>query len=329
MAVYHPRNRYLLSLSHDAQDSERHMLAVQVSRAVPVVREFGNVDVVGKADAMTKSGSSGLAACLRGAAAMLRMDDGWDWFVMLSAKDYPLVTQDDLIHVFSSVPRDLNFLDHTSDLGWKEAQRVQPIIVDAGTYLAKRSSFFQATAKRKTPDAFKFFTGSPWVILSRPFIKYCILGWDNLPRTLLMYFTNTPFSEEGYFQSVACNAPDFKNTTLNTDLRFVEWDNPPGPEPHFLNASNFNQMVKSGLPFARQFHEDDPILNMIDEHVLNRKYQNVAPGAWCSTKNRWFIDPCSQWDNVNVVKPGVQAENFGRLMSRLLSEWTSQSNSCK
>lgn len=26
----------------------------------------------------------------------------------------------DLFHVFSSVPRDLNFIDHTSDLGWKE-----------------------------------------------------------------------------------------------------------------------------------------------------------------------------------------------------------------
>jgi hypothetical protein len=26
----------------------------------------------------------------------------------------------DLIHVFSSVPRHLNFIDHTSDIGWKE-----------------------------------------------------------------------------------------------------------------------------------------------------------------------------------------------------------------
>ena len=26
----------------------------------------------------------------------------------------------DLAHVFSSIRRDLNFIDHTSDLGWKE-----------------------------------------------------------------------------------------------------------------------------------------------------------------------------------------------------------------
>ncbi|KAL6138272.1 hypothetical protein ACLB2K_063555 [Fragaria x ananassa] len=43
----------------------------------------------------------------------------------------------DLSHIFSSVTRDLNFIDHTSDLGWKELLRIQPIIVDPGIYLAR------------------------------------------------------------------------------------------------------------------------------------------------------------------------------------------------
>jgi hypothetical protein len=37
---------------------------------------------------------------------------------------------------------------------------VQPIIVDAGIYLAGRKQYFQASEKRATPDAFKFFTGA-------------------------------------------------------------------------------------------------------------------------------------------------------------------------
>ncbi|KAJ6845453.1 beta-glucuronosyltransferase GlcAT14A isoform X2 [Iris pallida] len=158
-AIYHPRNRYLLHLSPDASDSERSRLAVSVRAAIPAARVFENVDVMGRPDQVTNMGPSVLAATLHAAAVMLRLDGGWDWFVTLSAADYPLLTQDDLIHVFSSVPRDLNFIDHTSDLGWKEAQRVQPVIVDAAIYLARRSSYFQATEKRKTPDAFKFFTG--------------------------------------------------------------------------------------------------------------------------------------------------------------------------
>ena len=53
---------------------------------------------------------------------------------------------------------------------------------DPGLYLARRSQIFQATQKQPTPEAFKLFTGSPWVILSRAFLDYYIFGWDNLPR---------------------------------------------------------------------------------------------------------------------------------------------------
>uniref|UniRef100_A0A453DQQ2 Xylosyltransferase 1 n=1 Tax=Aegilops tauschii subsp. strangulata TaxID=200361 RepID=A0A453DQQ2_AEGTS len=159
LAVYHPRNQYLLHLSADAPEAERLDLAAAVARAAPAITAFGNVDVVGRPAAGTPMGSSGLAATLRAAAALLRLDAEWDWFVTLSAADYPLLTQDDLIHVFSSVPRHLNFIDHTSDIGWKESQRVQPVIVDAGIYLAGRNQFFQSTEKRATPDGFKFFTG--------------------------------------------------------------------------------------------------------------------------------------------------------------------------
>lgn len=50
------------------------------------------------------------------------------------------------------------------------AQNVQPIIVDAGTYLTKSSSFFKETEKRNTPDAFKFFTGISFTIINWIFI---------------------------------------------------------------------------------------------------------------------------------------------------------------
>ncbi|KAJ0962753.1 hypothetical protein J5N97_027875 [Dioscorea zingiberensis] len=328
-AVYHPRNRYLLHLSTDAPASERAYLANAARAAIPAIRAFGNVDVLGLGDAMTYMGSSGLAATLHAASVMLRLDREWNWFVTLNAADYPLVTQDDLIHVFSSVPRDLNFIDHTSDLGWKESDRVQPIVVDPGIYLARRTQIFHATEKRKTPDAFKFFTGSPWVILSRPFMEYCIIGWDNLPRTLLMYFTNVPLPEEGYFHSVVCNAPEFQNKTVNTDLRYMVWDNPPKMEPHFLNVTDFDEMSDSGVPFARQFKKDDPVLDMIDKKILDRSHYTPVPGAWCSGKRRWWTDPCSQWKDINIVKPSPWAKKLGKFMKKLvIDDWNSQLDSC-
>ncbi|KAI5440196.1 hypothetical protein KIW84_025513 [Lathyrus oleraceus] len=146
----------------------------------------------------------------------------------------------------------LSVVDRTN---WSD--RFQPIVVDLGTYLARRSQIFQATEKRTTPDAFKLFTGSPWVTLSRPFLEFCIFGWDNLPRTLLMYFTNVKLSQEGYFHSVICNAPEFKNTTVNGDLRYMIWDNPPKMEPLFLNTSVYDMMAESGAAFARQFEANN------------------------------------------------------------------------
>lgn len=328
LAVYHPRNRYLLHLGADASDEERRLLASAV-KSVPAIRAFGNVDVVGKPDRLTYMGSSNIAATLRAASILLRVDTGWNWFITLSSMDYPLITQDDLSHVFSSVRRDLNFIDHTSDLGWKESQRVHPIVVDPGIYLARRSQIFHATEKRPTPDGFKFFTGSPWVILNRSFLEFCILGWDNLPRTLLMYFTNVILSDEGYFHSVICNSPEFRNTTVNNDLRYVIWDSPPKMEPHFLNVSDYDQTVQSGAAFARQFQRDDPVLNMIDEKILKRGRNRVVPGAWCTGRKSWWMDPCSNWGDANVLRPGPQAKKLESSLTNLLEDSNSQSNQCK
>ncbi|KAK9276065.1 hypothetical protein L1049_005596 [Liquidambar formosana] len=328
LAVYHPRNRYLLHLGTDAPDDERKMLASAV-KSLPAIRAFGNVDVVGKPDPVTYMGSSNIAATLRAAAILLRVDNGWNWFITLSALDYPLITQDDLSHVFSSVGRDLNFVEHTSDLGWKETQRVQPIVVDPGLYLARRTQIFQATEKRPTPDAFKFFTGSPWVILSRSFLEFCVLGWDNLPRTLLMYFTNAILSQEGYFHSVVCNSQEFRNTTINSDLRYMIWDNPPKMEPLYLKVSDYDQMAQSGAAFARQFEKNDPVLNMVDEKILKRGRNRATPGAWCTGRRNWLVDPCSQWGDVNVLKPGPQARKFEESITNLLDDLSSQSSQCK
>ncbi|KAA8529080.1 hypothetical protein F0562_033432 [Nyssa sinensis] len=328
LAVYHPRNRYLLHIGADGSDDERRKLAALV-KSVPVIEAFENVDVVGKPDPVTYMGSTNIAAVLRAATILLKVDGGWDWFITLSASDYPLLTQDDLSHVFSSVRRDLNFIDHTSDLGWKESQRLQPIVVDPGLYLARRSQIFYATEKRPMPDAFKVFAGSQWVLLSRSFLEFCVLGWDNLPRTLLMYFTNVMLSQEVYFHSVICNSPEFKNTTVNNDLRYMIWDNPPKMEPHFLNTSDYDQMVQSGAAFARQFQKDDPVLNIIDEKILRRGRNRAAPGAWCTGRKSWWMDPCSQWGDANVLKPGPQAKKFEESMTNLLDDWSSQSNQCK
>ncbi|BAS88468.1 Os04g0301700 [Oryza sativa Japonica Group] len=312
-AVYHPRNRYLLHLDAAAGAEERAELAAAV-RGVRAWRERANVDVVGEGYAVDRAGPSALAAALHGAAVLLRVAADWDWFVTLSSSDYPLVTQDDLLYAFSSVPRDLNFIDHTSDLGWKEHERFEKLIVDPSLYMDRNSEILPATEPRQMPDAFKIFTGSPWVILSRNFTEHCVHGWDNLPRKLLMYFANTAYSMESYFQTVICNSSKFRNTTVNGDLRYFVWDDPPGLEPLVLDESHFDDMVNSSAAFARRFVDDSPVLKKIDKEILNR---SSAVCASFSRRRGMDVDSCSKWGDVNVLQPARAGEQLRRFISEI------------
>lgn len=83
----------MVHLDLDASDSERFDLAKYV-KAEGVIKEFGNVMVIGKADLVTYKGPTMVAATLHAVAILLKEAKDWDWFVNLSADDYPLMTQD-------------------------------------------------------------------------------------------------------------------------------------------------------------------------------------------------------------------------------------------
>ncbi|XP_072989088.1 beta-glucuronosyltransferase GlcAT14A isoform X2 [Typha latifolia] len=324
-AVYHPKNLYLLHLDRAAPQEQRDRLARAV-RSVAAFRSIRNVHVVGNADFANPRGCSALAATLHGAAVLLRIAAEWDWFVNLDASDYPLMTQDDLLHVFSFLPRDLNFIQHTNYIGWRESRRIRPIIVDPGLYLSSRTDIFYATQKRELPNAYRLFTGSSSVILSRKFIEYCILGTDNLPRTLLMYYSNMPSPQTNYFQTVLCNSPEFNRKIVNDNLHYVTWDTSPDKEPRLLNVSDLGNMTQSGAVFGTRFTKDDPVLDRIDQEVLSRGPSKIVPGGWCLGGGH--TDPCSIWGNPDILRPGPGARKLTNVIVQLLSDKSFHSHQC-
>ncbi|KAF8392816.1 hypothetical protein HHK36_021053 [Tetracentron sinense] len=336
-AVYHPRNQYLLHLDAASSDHERGQLALLV-QSEKVFRAFGNVNVIGRSNALGSMGSSALAATLHAAAVLLKISIYWDWFITLSASDYPIMTQDDLLHAFSFLPRDLNFIKYTNNTEWKESQRINQIVVDPSLYFEKNSPILYASETRPTPDAFEIFGGSPWVILSRAFMEYCVHGWDNLPRKLLMYYTNVAFPLESYFHTVLCNSPEFHNTTtLDTDLMFILDSTPPQVEPHFHNLSLYEKMVGSGAAFASRFREGDPMLRKVDEKILGRPPDEVVPGKWCSgpgmngsadNSNSKEKCSCSSWGKIDEVQPGPYGVKLRGLLSKLGAEERLRTSQC-
>lgn len=154
-------------------------------------------------------------------------------------------------------------------------------------------------------------------------------GWDNLPRTLLMYYTNFLSSPEGYFHTVICNHKDYQNTTVNHDLHYIKWDNPPKQHPVTLTLQHFEDMVQSGAPFARKFAKDDPVLNRIDAKLLKRSNNRFTPGGWCVGNSFLGKDPCVVYGNPYAVKPTVNSKRLEKLMVKLLDTETFRSKQCK
>ncbi|XP_042040412.1 beta-glucuronosyltransferase GlcAT14A-like [Salvia splendens] len=311
-ALYHPWNYYIVHLDLESPLDERWELTSRVANHT-LFTKVGNVIVNNRSNMVTYRGPTMVANTLHACAILLKRFKDWDWFINLSASDYPLVTQDDLLDTFADLKRDLNFVEHTSDLGWKAAQRAMPLIIDPGLYQTTKSDVFAVGPKRNLPTAFKLFTGSAWMILSRAFVEYCIWGWDNLPRTLLMYYSNFVSSPEGYFQTVICNAPQFVPTVVNHDMHYISWDNPPQQHPHTLSVNDTADMIASDAPFARKFRTDDPVLDRIDLNLLRRKKGGFTPGGWCAGKPR-----CSRVGNRSKLRPSPGAQRLQRLIGNIV-----------
>ncbi|XP_071697140.1 beta-glucuronosyltransferase GlcAT14C [Rutidosis leptorrhynchoides] len=310
-AVYHPRNYYLLHLDLEASDEERLNLAKNV-------KGMKNVMVVGKGNLVTSKGPTMIACMLHAVAILLKQGKDWNWFINLGASDYPLMPQDDILHIFSYLPRDLNFLEHTTNIGWKEYQRARPIIIDPGLYHSKKSGVFWAKEKRSMPASFKLFMGSAWVVLTRPFLEFCVWGWDNLPRTLLMYYTNFLSSPEGYFHTVVCNHKDYQNTTVNHDMHYIKWDTPPKQYPLNLTIEHFPEMVESGAPFGHSFAKDDLVLDKIDIELLKR----TGP-------NERSVYNSIVFGKTDAIRPSMSSKRLEKLVSHLLSSDNFRPKQCK
>ncbi|KAF5735185.1 putative acetylglucosaminyltransferase [Tripterygium wilfordii] len=196
-------------------------------------------------------------------------------------------------------------------------------MIDPALYSLNKSEIWWVIKRRSLPTAFKLYTGSAWTTLSRSFAEYCILGYENLPRTLLLYYTNFVSSPEGYFQTVVCNSEEYKNTTVNHDLHYISWDNPPKQHPRSLGPKDYRRMILSGRPFARKFKEKNLVLDWIDKELLKRHNGGFNYGGWCSDSESSGKSQraCSglKSENYGVLRPGPGLRRLKSLLKKTLS----------
>lgn len=92
-ALYHPLNQYVVHLDLESPPEERLELASRLANET-IFAQIGNVFMITKANMVTYRGPTMVANTLHACAILLKRSNDWDWFINLSASDYPLVTQD-------------------------------------------------------------------------------------------------------------------------------------------------------------------------------------------------------------------------------------------
>lgn len=99
-ALYHPLNKYVVHLDLEAPANERMELINYVKNEELFVK-VGNVRMIRRSNLVTYRGPTMVCNTLHAAAILLKQGGDWDWFINLSASDYPLLTQDGMHYYFS------------------------------------------------------------------------------------------------------------------------------------------------------------------------------------------------------------------------------------
>ncbi|CAI5462961.1 unnamed protein product [Closterium sp. Yama58-4] len=274
LAIYHPLNHYAVHI-----DDPEETLALKTKIAAhPALSRRANIVVIPDPEVVTYQGSTLLSATLRLAHVHIASGAQWDWFINLSAADYPLMSQDDMLYLFSHVDRSLSFMDHSVEHRFDYRQRA--VNLDRALFQAHRGHKLMRDV-RPAATRFHVFMGCNWIKASRPFLRYVLWEPASWPRRILMYMADVIDSDEHYFSTVACHSARFNHSLLNASLHFATFAK---GSPHSLEMNDsFYEAFTSGVfLFARKFPRDSPTLDRIDRELLQRQPDSITPGAWCS-----------------------------------------------
>lgn len=217
-------------------------------------------------------------------------DEPFDWFVNVSAQDYPIVdlraAENELAHrsVDALVETFPVFADgsHWSRrramlrygyrhrrLGAASARaytwsrplaainRLQPWVCFSPAYMT-----VGIRAPMPFGPEFVCFGGSFFANLSRPAVFELLSFCDRRPD-FVDWARHVAAPEEIFIQTVLGNAPDL---TVHDDCRrYFDFSRSRGNHPKTLTEDDLPRMLASNAWFARKFDEDAPVLDRIDE----------------------------------------------------------------
>ncbi|XP_069510973.1 xylosyltransferase 2 [Ambystoma mexicanum] len=223
-------------------------------------------------------GASLLTMYLHSMKDLLEMPDWpWDFYINLSATDYPTRTNDELV-LFLSKYRDKNFL---KSHGRDNARFIKKQGLDR--LFHECDSHMWRLGERQIPEGIVVDGGSDWFALTRSFVEYVIHTQDELVAQLQRFYTYTLLPAESFFHTVLENSRAC-DTLIDNNLRVTNWNRKLGCKcqykhivdwcgcsPNDFKPQDFIRLQQLSRPtfFARKFEStvNQEVLDILDSHL--------------------------------------------------------------
>ncbi|XP_060696918.1 xylosyltransferase 1 [Hemiscyllium ocellatum] len=329
-AIYHRDHYYYIHVDKRSNYLHRDVLEF--------ANQYPNVRVTPWRMATIWGGASLLTMYLQTMRDLLEMKDwSWDFFINLSAADYPIRTNDQLV-AFLSRYRDMNFLkSHGRDNArFIRKQGLDRIFFECDTHMWRLGD-------RKIPEGITVDGGSDWFLLSRKFVEYVNYSEDELVSHMKRFYAYTLLPAESFFHTVLENS-QLCETMVDNNLRITNWNRKLGCKcqykhivdwcgcsPNDFKPQDFHRFQQTARPtfFARKFEAavNQEIIGQLDAYLFGN-----YPAGMTALK--------AYWENVYDEPDGIHSisdtyltmyHSFTRLgLKRAESSWHSkEENKCR
>ncbi|XP_055510028.1 xylosyltransferase 2-like [Leucoraja erinacea] len=307
-AIYHQRHFYYIHV--DKRSNYLHREVMQLAQQYPNVRvtPWRMVTIWG--------GASLLKMYLNCMKDLLEMTDWhWDYFINLSATDYPTRTNDELMG-FLSKYRGKNFL---KSHGRDNARFIKKQGLDR--LFHECDSHMWRLGDRQIPEGIIVDGGSDWFALTHKFIDYVVYSQDELVTQLKQFYWYTLLPAESFFHTVLENS-FMCDTLVDNNLRVTNWNRKLGCKcqykhivdwcgcsPNDFKPQDFIRLQQMTRPtfFARKFEStvNQEVIDILDSHL----YGNYPPGT-AALK--------AYWENIFDQMDGVSSLTNAAITSYLI-----------
>ncbi|XP_060758449.1 xylosyltransferase 1 [Neoarius graeffei] len=296
-AIYHTSHFYYIHVDQRSDYLHRQILVL--------AERYPNVRVTTWRMATIWGGASLLSMYLQSMKDLLAMSSWpWDFFINLSAADYPIRTNDQLV-AFLSKYRNMNFIkSHGRDNArFIRKQGLDRLFFECDTHMWRLGD-------RKIPEGIAVDGGSDWFLLNRAFVEYVINSDDDLVTSMKRFYAYTLLPAESFFHTVLENSPHCESMVDN-NLRITNWNRKLGCKCQYKHIVDWcgcspNDFKPSDLPrfqqtarptfFARKFEAsvNQEIVNQLDTFLFG-SYPPVTPGLK------------AYWENIYDEPDGVHS----------------------